>query len=303
MISVIVCTYNRLDTLRRMLTSFFAQASLESVDYELIVVDNNSTDGTRALAHEFEQYASLSYVFEARQGLSCARNRGVAESHGDIVAFLDDDVIVDRNWLRKLKKCFDESNADVVGGRSYLVFEQDPPQWLGSRFQTWLSKVDHGSSRIPVQGGLYGLNLSFRKSTLLDTGGFNEDLGRKGRLLFAGEEEEVIQKIRAAGGSIYYDPDVVVGHIVGPERIQWGYFRRSAMDRGRQHAAGSRGGSLVLRVKNALRATCSVIAVMVELCRRRGGARDSYEQRWAWRGFWGTIGYFREQWRQVFSPR
>ncbi len=300
MISIIVSTYNRSDSLRGMLTSFFAQAGLESVDYELVVVDNNSTDDTRAVTDDFQRFGSIRYVFEPRQGLSCARNRGVAESRGDIVAFLDDDVIVDETWLANLWKCFVESEADVVGGRIYLIFEQEQPKWLGARFESWLGKQDMGPSRIVVQGALFGGNLAFRKPAFLEAGGFNENRGRKGRLLFAGEENEVINNIRIAGGSVYYDPDVVVGHIVGPERVRWRYFRRATMDRGRQRAAETPGGSLLVRMGNAFRATCSVIAATVELCRRRISARDPCEQRDAWRGFWGTIGYFRQRWRQVF---
>jgi len=106
MISVIVCTYNRASYLQKTLTSFFEQTCLGAVDHELLVIDNNSSDDTPQVVEEFKARPGARYIFERRQGLCCARNRGVAESRGEIVAFLDDDVIVDKNWLASLRKCF-----------------------------------------------------------------------------------------------------------------------------------------------------------------------------------------------------
>src|SRR5574341_2283004 len=129
MISVIVCTYNRSRILKRMLKSFFLQDCRDAINYELIVVDNNSTDDTRTVVSEFMHSPTVRYVFEGKQGLSVARNRGVAESNGEFVSFLDDDVIVDKTWLKKLQICCDETKADVVGGRIYLILNGEPPIW------------------------------------------------------------------------------------------------------------------------------------------------------------------------------
>ncbi len=139
MISAVVCAYNRASILRRMLESFFQQNYLNEIEYELIVVDNNSSDGTRRVVGEYLEHPQCRYIFEERQGLSVARNRGGAEGKGDIVAFLDDDVIVDKDWLKRLQECFEETKADVVGGRVYLIVEKEPPKWLGPEFRMFLS--------------------------------------------------------------------------------------------------------------------------------------------------------------------
>ena len=237
-LSVVICTYNRSAMLVRTLKSFFEQKELENAPFELIVVDNNSTDDTRRVVEGFGPRPSLRYTFEPRQGLSAARNRGIQESRGRFVAFLDDDVIVDAHWLTNLRRAFAETNAAVVGGRSYLAFDTPPPDWLGPEFRTLLSEADLGSARIDVPDGkgLFGLNLSFEKSALVGAGGFDEQLGRTGTALLGGEETAVMRRIAAAGGRIVYAPGVVVGHIIDGPRLRWDYFERLAVGMGRSLA-------------------------------------------------------------------
>ena len=90
-------------------------------------------------------------------------------------------MLLDENWLRNLQKCYDETGADAVGGRSYLVIEGDKPDWLGAEFRLLLSEVELGATRkrLPEGQGLYGLNLSFRKTALDAVGGFDVTLGRR----------------------------------------------------------------------------------------------------------------------------
>lgn len=238
MITVIVCTYNRAAVLERMLTSFFEQDDLDRIEHEIIVVDNNSTDNTAGLVGQFKHFRALRYVFEQRQGLSPARNRGIAEARGEIVAFLDDDVIVDSKWLQNLQKCFNQTNADVVGGRSYLIFEGPPPVWLSPKLRPNLSEVELGPVRKTLQDGhqLYGLNLAFGRPTLLRHGGFQEDLGRTGSELLAAEESVLLERIAASGGTIVYEPVAVVGHIISPDRLEWRYFKRLYLGFGKTRA-------------------------------------------------------------------
>ncbi|UCC29259.1 MAG: glycosyltransferase family 2 protein, partial [Phycisphaerales bacterium] len=215
MISVVVCTYNRADMLRQMLEAFFAQRDLAVVDHELIVVDNNSSDNTPVVVDEFRRFPNIRYVFEGRQGLCYARNRGVTESRGEIVALLDDDVIVDKAWLVKLQECFDATTADVVGGRSHLVFEREPHTWFGPYFGRLLAQVDLGPSRkvVPDGRGLFGLNLAFRKSVFETVGLFDQELDRKGGKLLGGGDTAKVRQIAESAGTVVYDPDAVVGHL------------------------------------------------------------------------------------------
>lgn len=235
MISIIVCTYNRAPVLKRMLESFFKQEWLDEVNYEILIVDNNSQDRTKLVVEEYLHNQECRYVFEPKQGLSIARNRGVFETTGNIVAFLDDDVIVDRCWLKRLDECYQETNADVVGGRAYLIIENDPPEWLGPYFRVFLSEVDFGDNRqfLETGMGLWGLNLSFRRSVLNDAGGFDEKLGRIGTQLICAEESVVLERLSIQKKLICYEPKAIVGHIIGTERLEWDYFLKLAIGHGK----------------------------------------------------------------------
>jgi glycosyltransferase involved in cell wall biosynthesis len=234
MISVIVCTYNRSQTLHRMLESFFSQPDLNHLDHEIIVVDNNSADDTTQVAKEFSNKPGFFYILEGRQGLSFARNRGIAEATGDFVSFLDDDVIVDPRWLVNLQKCLDETHADVVGGKVELNYLTPPPSWLGPQFRMQLAELDLSPTRLfgLDSSGYSGCNITFRKQALQDAGRFNERLGRTGTQLECLEETVVLYRIKSDGGKLVYDPTVRVEHLVGPERMTWPYFKRLFLGQG-----------------------------------------------------------------------
>src|SRR5271155_1594923 len=119
MISVVVCTYNRRESLRTALGSLAQLRAPADSPWELIVVDNNSSDGTPEVVKSFGAGSSfcVQYVFETNQGQSHARNAGINAARGDIVAFTDDDVTVDSGWLCELQKVFDEFDCMGVGGR------------------------------------------------------------------------------------------------------------------------------------------------------------------------------------------
>jgi len=228
--SVVVCTYNRARYLGPMLESFYAQP-LDEISFELLVIDNRSTDETRAVADTFSARPGFRYLYESEQGLSHARNRGLAEAQGEFVAYLDDDVLLSPDWLRGLAQCFAETGADVVGGRSLLRFEQTPPPWFGPEFRKMLSEVDLGEVRRSAGDGrrLYGLNLAYRKSALESIGGFDTRYGRTGGQLLAGEDLRANAAIAAAGGTLFYEPDALVHHCIPPERCEWDYLLRLAV--------------------------------------------------------------------------
>lgn len=235
MISVVICTYNRAPSLRRTLESFFRQDRLDHVPHEVIVVDNNSSDDTRAVVQAFENHPALRYVFEPKQGLSQARNRGADEARGDIVAYLDDDVLLAPEWLHALAACFADTRADVVGGQSVLRFEAPPPRWFGPHFRRYLSEVNLGAKRLESANGmrLYGLNVAYRRKTLLDAGGFRLRFGRHGDKLMSGEELDLNRRIAQAGGKIVYEPRALLEHVIPPQRTTWEYtlaMQRGAVD-------------------------------------------------------------------------
>ncbi|MCP4594302.1 MAG: glycosyltransferase [bacterium] len=305
MISVIVCTYNRADLLARMLASFFEQSCLGDVDHELVVVDNNSSDDTRVTVEALQPRPTLHYVFEARQGLSCARNRGVKEARGEIIVFLDDDVIVSDRWLEHIRACFDESGADAVGGRSYLVFEGDVPTWIRARFRRVLSEVDLGPTRQFVSdvARLAGLNLGFRKSALMAAGEFDEGLGRTGGVLLGGEEAVMLRRVRAAGGVIAYDPDAVVGHITPQERLTWSYFAKLAAAGGRSCALAEPPAGAAVRLYRLARGCGGLALVLGRVLRAWPSGPDSYARRIAIRDVILARSLLFERWNLLWRRR
>lgn len=284
MVSVVVCTYNRSDVLRRMLQSFFEQDGLDRVDHELIIVDNNSTDDTRSVVEPFLSYPGFRYVFEKRQGVSNARNRGIAESRGNIVTFLDDDVVLGRSWAVNLKKAFEETGADVVGGRTYLIFEQEPPPWLQHEFRVFLSEVNLGEKRLFLDHGdaLFSVNLAIRKSALDRAGGFDGMLGPNGSLVVGrGEDTALVRSLASVGARIMYEPTVIVGHLVGPERLTWDYFARHAAGTGKALALLEDRSSTLWQLLRAGNALSAWIKSIVNYWRTQHHRATPYEKKFA----------------------
>jgi glucosyl-dolichyl phosphate glucuronosyltransferase len=230
-ISVAIPTYNRAVELDLTLASLSTVAGNSVEGGEVLVVDNNSTDETREVVERWmTRFAgTLRYVLEKRLGLCFARNRAIAESNGEVIAFLDDDVDVDPDWLSALRGAYAGADCAAVGGRAYLVYPSEKPSWVGKDEETMLSRVELGDERRrALPGELYGLNLSIRKDWLEQVGGFRTDLDRVGNCLLSGGEKELLQRIETAGGQLWYEPRAVVGHRVPAERLrpEWFIMRR-----------------------------------------------------------------------------
>jgi glycosyltransferase involved in cell wall biosynthesis len=226
-VTITIQTYNRAEELRRTLVSL-SQIDTDGVPcYEVLVVDNNSQDHTPEVVDGLLPLfaGALRYVRETRQGLSHARNRAIAEARYEIVAFLDDDVNVDRGWLRALVSAYQRGDYAAVGGRAYLVYPGPRPSWLNDENEGLLTKVDYGPvSRAALPEELYGVNLSFKRVWLRLTGGFRVDLGRIGKCLLSSEELEVLERVAQNGGKLLFEPAASVGHRVPIERLNRRWF-------------------------------------------------------------------------------
>jgi glycosyltransferase involved in cell wall biosynthesis len=241
-VSVIVCTFNRCGSLAETLASLAALEVPEEIAWEVVVVDNNSTDGTREVVARFSRDAAVRtrYLFEPRQGLSHARNFGLAASDAEYVLFTDDDVLVDSGWLRYTVAALVDRHADCAGGKVLPLWRGNRPQWLGDRMLNVLAVLDYGDEVLELGGGtddriLYGASLAFRREKLLAVGAFNPDLGRKGSV-GTGEDMEIQEKLRQRAARIIYEPLAVVYHKIDPERLHKRYFRRWHYDAGRDRA-------------------------------------------------------------------
>jgi glycosyltransferase involved in cell wall biosynthesis len=243
MISVIICTCDRDSSLRLTLDSLAQMAVPPDIPWELIVVDNNSRDRTRDLVEELTRSSRLDirYVFEPRQGKSYALNTGIAEANGEIIALTDDDVIVDRQWLREVKKAFDEFDCLGVAGKVTPLWSFPKPPWLvetGPYALDWgpIVNFDLGENPCAVRGSPAGANLSFKRTVFDRYGFFRTDLGPSKGGLMRGEDTEFFVRLTRCGETILYAPKAVVYHPVERSRSRKGYYRGWCFQIGRFEA-------------------------------------------------------------------
>jgi len=217
--TVLICTYNQAESLATVLDCLSQQRLADPDRVELIVVDNNSRDDTAQVCAQREAVMPFSfrYVFEPRQGLSVARNRGVAEAAGDIVIFTDDDARIPDDWLQSYVEAYDASDADCVYGKILIDWARGKPHWYLDRYQSMFVGLDYGDQPLAIKDHkheFYGKNFSMKKSLILEFGGFNENLGRKGSKLFVGEESQLYRKLFNKGCAIHYRPNIYLFHIL-----------------------------------------------------------------------------------------
>jgi glycosyltransferase involved in cell wall biosynthesis len=209
MISVVVCTYNRAESLRRTLHSLHDMATPAPLEWEVVVVDNNSRDGTRDVVTAFARNARMPvrYLFESRQGLSRARNTGVRAARGDVIAFTDDDCLVDPQWLARIDAEFrTDASLAVVGGRVELHDPRDRPVSVRVHRERVLVK-----SFQEIATFMIGCNMSCRRRLFDDIGSFDVRLGSGAKIPSAEDWDFLYRSLKAAAKMVFA-PDVLVRH-------------------------------------------------------------------------------------------
>jgi len=220
-ISVVICTYNRADLLRLAMESILEQ-KVPSDSYELIIVDNNSTDNTREVVEQFSsRKTNIRYFFEDIQGLSYARNRGWYESRGIYVGYLDDDAKAPPNWLEVAQDICKNIHPAAFGGPFYGYYLSPKPDWYKDEYGSWIQGTR--ARRLTENETLVGGNMFIRRALLESLGGFDHNLGMRGILLGYCEETALIEKIRhqKEENVLYYDPRLYIEHFVRPEKMKW----------------------------------------------------------------------------------
>jgi glucosyl-dolichyl phosphate glucuronosyltransferase len=226
-ISVVLATYNRAASLQITLESFAALKIPSTLSWELLVVDNNSTDDTAATVRRFTKRLgpSVRYIFEGRQGRSAALNAGIAQASGDVVAFTDDDVILDPEWLAQLCRAFDDPSVSAVGGRILPLWNHPQPKWLEMDGQQAVVNFDFGDKAQEIQIAPMGANSAFRKEIFSKYGLFRLDLGVRGsKHTITCDDTEFGGRLMAAREKIVYWPTAVIHHPVEPHRTTKKYF-------------------------------------------------------------------------------
>ena len=233
LISVIVCTFNRSQLLAGILDDLCNQ-TLSEAFYEVIIVDNNSRDSTKAVVEEYvRSKPNWKGCFEPVQGLSHARNHGLKESRGQYVAYTDDDCRVPSNWLMMAQQIIQEMAPAVFGGPYYAIYNTPKPDW----YKDVYGSHDHGNQPrvLTAEEYLDGGNFFCRRHLIQGVGGFNPDLGMQGEKRFYGEEVELVRKIRARFPEeiIFYHPCLKVNHLVASQKMDLGHSIRERFMDGR----------------------------------------------------------------------
>ena len=265
-LGIVVPTHNRAASLRHTLTSVTAQ-SYAGLSPEILVVNNNSSDGTREVCAEFAPAVRM--IDETRQGLSYARNAGIAAfAHfdaEDVIAFIDDDVEARPGWAAALVEALEgEPSVDCVGGRVLATDTAALPAWLTPEHWAPLALQDHGSARrvfdqqTPI--GLIGANFAFRKRVFDKVGVFSPKVQRVKDGIGSTEDHEFLSRLYAAGGSALYVPNAIVTTDVPAERMTRRYHRRWHRGHGRFYA--------LMRLPEMERARARLLGVPVHLFRR-----------------------------------
>lgn len=232
-------THNRGRSITATIESLLSQET--DSPFEIIVVDNNSTDETPSVVAEFVQrHASrLRYVFEPVVGSSAARNAGITATSGGIVIFVDDDIIAMPGWLRAFVDVFTaHDDAWCAGGKVELALPSTLPPWFNgtpsSIIATYLSRQDYGEHTLRLDGtGLISANLAVTRDALRRLGGFDTSLGRFGQQLMGGEDLDLVRRIHRAGGGVYYCGAAQVLHLTPQSRLTKRHLRNRAYWEGR----------------------------------------------------------------------
>ena len=242
--TVLICTYNRAGYLGDTLDSLAAMPAAPGFSWDVLVVDNNSSDNTRAVVESRVAGfpVPLRYLFEGRQGKSTALNTGMAAAHAKVIVFTDDDVKVGPGWIgAAVRPLLERRDIDYTGGPVRPIWAAPAPPWLDEtgNLGGTIAVKDHGprefifedQRRTPL-----GVNMAVRRSVIERIGGFRPDLGRNGKALLGQEQAEFFYRTREAGARGLYVPAMVLDHVVPASRLTRDYFRRWWYWKGVSHA-------------------------------------------------------------------
>jgi len=270
-LTVALCTHNHAQRLARTL-SVLARLVPPTCPWELLIVDNASTDGTPHLvaASDWRTPAmNVRVVREEKLGLSNARNRAIREATGEYIVFIDDDETPDPHWLGAHERIILAERPDALGGRIEVMFEDgERPAWLQDELLGFLGKLDHGGAArrlVALDTPIFGGNFGFRRELLARIGAFDVGLGRKGSSNRGGEDTEIYRRMISSGCNVWWVPDAVVHHRIQAGKSRRRYFLDLHFLQGRTEAMRKRGADsrippryLIPQLWRALKAALSV---------------------------------------------
>lgn len=251
-ISIVICTHNRAEFIIGALKSL-ANQTYDPKLYEVIVVDNNCTDNTEELCKDYFSKAShitFQYVFEYQKGLSFARNKGIEAASGEILTYIDDDAVADKDFVENIVKNFNSyKDYTAVGGKIIPVYpDNKEPDWMSKYIEGLVSKVDYGNETREFKKNKYpvGCNMSFRKDIFDTLGGFNTDI------TFRSDEKFVFFKLRENKKKVLYAHDVLVHHHIEDHRLTHAGVKKTSLIIGSSERERLRTKSIFYRLMKIL---------------------------------------------------
>ena len=243
--SIVIPTFNGEKNLSATVKSLIGQ-NYPKADFEILIIDNASTDKTKDISSKLiKQYPqhNIRYIFEPIPGLLSGRHRGAQEAKAEILTYIDDDITADKGWLEAIMRSFSKTTTLIVGGRNLPEYEVQPPVWIedfwretpyGGRFLGHLSLLDYGKNSISISPlHVWGLNLSIRKSTLKEIGGFNPDTYPKYLQKYQGDGETGLAlKLIKKNIIAEYQPDALVYHRIPQTRLTLEFFKKRSYFQG-----------------------------------------------------------------------
>ncbi len=234
-ISLVICTYNRCRYLPEALESIRLQ-TLEAAKFELIIVDNNSTDDTAVISQNFikaNPALLVRYCLETNKGLSFARNRGIAEATSPIVNYVDDDAILSPEYLEQMLAFFKQQPQAIGAGGKIIPKYEDgqEPAWMSKYLHGFIGKLDFGDKLIPFNDSMkypVGCNMAYKKQVLQKAGGFNNALE------FRSDDKYIYYEVKKLSSEVYYVPGAWVYHYIDAYRLELSNFKKLFLKTGNE---------------------------------------------------------------------
>ena len=285
-ITAILCTYNRCDSLARALDSLAASILPEDIEWEVLLVDNNSTDRTREVVEMFRSRhpGRFRYFFEPRQGKSFALNSGIREARGNILAFVDDDVTVEPTWLHSLTSPLHDGEWAGAGGRILPERSFVPPSWLAiegpmSMIGALCAYSDPGDIPGELKTPLVGANMAIRREMFDKYGDFRTDLGPRPGNEVRHEDTDLSRRLTSGGERLRYVPSATVYHEIHEGRVRKQFFLNWYFDFGRGFVRqAKRSLSAKQMLKLFARATLTALQWLITI----NPQRRFYRKCWTW---------------------
>lgn len=232
LVSVVVCTYNRADLINGCLDSLAEQTAVPS-SFEVLLIDNNSTDGTYQLVESYSRLTNFRVFREEKQGLSHARNRGMQEARGNYIAYLDDDARAECHYVENIHSLLEQfaDTIDCFGGPILPFYTTPKPDWIKEDYEIRRNRPNAG---FLTKGQTFsGSNMVWKKSVVEVLGGFNPEVGIRGDELILGEETLLFDRLwDTHKPNLYYSPDLVVYHWVPEQKMKIRYRLKRALANG-----------------------------------------------------------------------